>query len=61
MSEHGFGKKFTEETPFIIAVVGKNDDHSEVLKKEAEEALKNNPDFLAGRIKIDGFVAPAGL
>lgn len=61
LGEHGFGrKKFTEETPFIIAVVGKNDDHLGVLKKEAEEALKNNPDFLAGRIKVDGFVAPAG-
>ncbi|PIS39218.1 MAG: hypothetical protein COT33_03125 [Candidatus Nealsonbacteria bacterium CG08_land_8_20_14_0_20_38_20] len=58
---HGFSKKFSEKEPFTIMVIGKNLQHLEVLKREAEEFLKDNPDFKAGKIKIDGFLAPEGL
>lgn len=58
---HGFGKKkFNAETPFVGVIVAENKTQLDDLRKEYEDALKNDSelkeDFEAGKIMVDGLV-----
>lgn len=50
LGSHGFSKRFTAETPFILIAIG-----DEELKKELEPLAAE----FDGRVKIDGFTPPS--
>lgn len=53
---HGFGELFTKEEPVVLLVMAKDENGLTDLKKEMEEAVKNNVNYTAGKIKIDGLI-----
>ena len=53
LSDHGFGEKFTAESPFYIIVTAQNNEQLAKLKKIAESAVRQ----FDGRVAVDGFVA----
>ena len=58
--QHGFGKKFTKETPLIIIAIGGDESKGEIpletLMAELQDGLDGSE--YAGRFKIDGLEAP---
>lgn len=52
--EHGLGNLLSEDKPFIIAAIGKNEKELEIF--EAELLKLKHP--YGAKIKIDGFIAP---
>jgi len=51
---HGFGELITEEKPFIICVIGKDENDLEKLKSE----LSGLTEHFGKKVKIDGFICP---
>ena len=58
--DHGFGKKFTKESPLIIIAIGGDESKGEIpldtLMAELQSGLDGSE--YAGRFKIDGLEAP---
>ena len=53
---HGLAERFTKEDPFVIVVIANSADDLDRLKKEADETLKDDENFKAGKIKVDGLI-----
>ena len=53
---HGLGNLFTASEPFVVIAMASSEDEMNKLKNEAAEVLKDNENFKAGKIKIDGVV-----
>ncbi|MFA7654297.1 MAG: hypothetical protein WCX97_04685 [Candidatus Magasanikbacteria bacterium] len=53
---HGLGELFDKDNPFIIIVLASNEENLENLRKEVKDALQNDENFKAGKVKIDGMV-----
>lgn len=52
--QHGFGKMFTEKSPFMVVPLAGNETDLESLKEEIKNALGSSENF--SKIKIDGLV-----
>ncbi|MBI4653158.1 hypothetical protein HY750_02800 [Candidatus Kuenenbacteria bacterium] len=55
--DHGFGERFTEKNPFIIACCLNEGDDFDEIKKEVNKILEEM-DIKKERIKVDYFIVP---
>jgi len=53
---HGFGELFNKENPFVLVVLAKSTEDLEKFKSEIAESIKNNKNYLDGKVKVDGIV-----
>lgn len=53
---HGLGDLFTSESPFTIIPMAGSEEELDKLNSEIQEAIKNSPQYQAGKVKIDGTV-----
>lgn len=53
LGDHGFGERFTKETPLYVVVSAKNREQLEALTEIAEKASEQ----FHGRVAVDGFIA----
>ncbi len=53
---HGLGELFNQAEPFVIVIFASSAEDLEKLKQEAEVDLKDDDNFKAGKIKVDGMV-----
>ena len=52
LGEHGFGEKFTADSPFYVVCVASDESELEKLQEEAREVGER----FSGRVKVDGIV-----
>ena len=56
LGQHGFGELFSAQNPLVVVVFAPNIEQLVNLKKEVAEILKDDKNFQAGKVKIDGLV-----
>ena len=53
---HGFGEKFTAQSPLLLIIVARDSEQMNELKTEAQDTIRNLPKADHARVRLDGFI-----